>query len=203
MRDSLMPARNSAGNKTVLLLVAGGAAVLIVAVVLLVTRGEAPPAATGEPEPGDTGAPPMKVTQLVAPVPTKPIVERTDPKQASAEVEPEEKPHKKKRRRAKQKPQGKIDSNRYNEFINSRFGQVRACYERRLKINSLLSGKVDVNINVNDRGRVSWVTVNRDTVRDPEMLSCVKKTIRSWQFPEPEGGGVVVGKTFNFKKKGS
>ena len=70
-------------------------------------------------------------------------------------------------------------------------------------MNTLLEGKVDVNININERGRVNWITVNRDTVKDGEMLDCVKKTVRSWQFPEPEGGSVVVAKTFTFKKKGS
>ena len=34
-----------------------------------------------------------------------------------------------------------------------------------------------------------------------EMLACVKTTIRAWEFPKPEGGKVIIAKTFNFKKK--
>ena len=199
MRDSLMPPRDSGGNKMVLFFLISGVLLLIAAGAIVYRQRSEAPVKEPTPEPVDTGAP-MRVTQLVAPQPTKPITKDVDTGTA-AEATDETEP-KKKRRRPKQ-DQGTIDTSKYNAFINTRFGQVRACYERRLKINALLEGKIDVNINVNEQGQVNWITVNRDTVRDSEMLGCVKKTIRSWQFPEPEGGSVVVGKTFTFKKKGS
>ena len=196
MGDSLMPSKDSGGNKMVILLLVGGAVLLIVAGVLVFRERVAKPA--------DIEAP-VQVTKLVAPQPTKPAIEPVDTGEAP-ETDEDKAPEQKTKKRKPRKPsapQSPIDAAKYNAFINSRFGQVRACYERRLKVNALLEGKVDVNISVNDRGRVNSITVNRDTVGDREMLTCVKKTVKSWEFPEPEGGGVVLAKTFMFKKKGS
>jgi hypothetical protein len=201
MRDSLMPSRGSGGNKIIFLLLIGGTVAMLIAAVLIYRqRTQAHPKAA--PEPADTGAP-VKVTRLVTPKPTKPIMlERDTGTGERAEPTPKKK-QRKKNHQTEPQGQGNINTDKYNTFINSRFGQVRACYERRLKVNSLLEGKVDINISIDSQGRVNWITVNQDTVRDKEMLECVKKTVRSWQFPEPEGGSVVVGKTFKFKKKGS
>ena len=202
MRDSLMPSRGSGGKKTALILMISGSVVMLIVAILIYRQRAQAASETPVPEPADTGESP-KITRLVTPQPTRPIASAEDV--GAGKDEPADPPEKKKprKRKAKPEPPGKIDTSKYNAFINSRFGQVRACYERRLKINALLEGKLNVNISVNDRGWVNWVTVKRDTVRDREMLECVKKTIRSWQFPEPEGGNVVVGKTFTFKKKGS
>ena len=95
---------------------------------------------------------------------------------------------------------GTINPRRVSRFMNSRFGQVKACYERRLKKNATLRGKLDLNIAVSSKGRVTDVAVNRDTVRDSRMLKCVDGTIRKWKFPKPKGGRVIIGKTFNFQK---
>ncbi len=197
MRDSLMPSRDSGGKKTVLFLLIGGVVLLLIAGVIIVRQRGAAEEPT--PEPVDTGEP-VQVNQLVAPQATQPIVEAV---QVDTGEAPEDTATSKKPRRHRSKPVGTIDTAEFNKFINSRFGQVKSCYERRLKVNTFLEGKVDVNISINKRGRVNWITVNRDTVKDKEMLSCVRKTIQSWQFPEPDGGGVVFGKTFNFKKKGN
>ena len=90
---------------------------------------------------------------------------------------------------------------KYLHNVHVRFGQVRACYERRLKVDSTLEGTLDLNISIASSGKVTAVTVNRNTVRDAEMLSCVRRTIRGWDFPKPEWGRVVIAKTFRFKKK--
>jgi hypothetical protein len=96
---------------------------------------------------------------------------------------------------------GTIDVKAVDRYINTRFGQVRQCYERRLKINPLLEGKVDLKIGINTKGKASSISVNKDTVRDPQMITCIKGVIRSWQLPKPEGGKVIVAKQFKFKKK--
>lgn len=203
LRDSLMPSRGSRGNRKAAALLIGGAVLIIIAVVVVLGRGEADaPSAPAEPAPANTSEALLRTTPLVAPQPTRPTAQQSEGTREASDDNtptPQQIPKKKKVASA---PSGTIDTKKYNDFINSRFGQVRSCYERRLKVNQMLQGVVDVNISVNDRGWVNWITVKRDTVRDDEMLACIKKTIRSWQFPSPEGGRVVVGKTFNFKRKG-
>jgi TonB family protein len=86
-------------------------------------------------------------------------------------------------------------------FVNSKFASVRACYERRLKVNSALQGIVDLRITVLPSGKVAGVYVNSDSVGDSQMLKCVKSTVKKWRFPKPEGGKIIFDKPFNFKKK--
>ncbi len=101
---------------------------------------------------------------------------------------------------AEAEPMGTIDPRKVNRFIDSRFGQVKACYERRLKNNPTLQGRLDLDISISSKGKVTDVYVNSDTVRDSRMHRCVNKTIRGWQFPKPKGGRVTVGKTFKSKQ---
>ncbi|HUT79247.1 MAG TPA: AgmX/PglI C-terminal domain-containing protein, partial [Polyangia bacterium] len=97
--------------------------------------------------------------------------------------------------------QGTIDAAETNKFINAHFSQVRSCYERRLKNNPLLEGNLDLKIRLTPKGRVGSIAVNSDTVRDGEMLDCVMRTIRGWQFPAPVDGWVLFDKSFKFQKK--
>ena len=93
---------------------------------------------------------------------------------------------------------GTIDKRRVTAFIKSKQGQVRNCYERRLKANNMLQGVLDAQITLSSVGRVMNVSYNQDTLNDYEVSSCVARVIRTWQFPEPEGGQVIVSNLFRF-----
>lgn len=194
MRDSFSPPAGSGGHKGVIALLVGGFLLLAVTAVVFIvkqTGGKAP-----EPPPL-VSAPTLAVPEpLIKHVEEKPLAltpQDTEPGQDTAEEE--------KTRRKPPERKGTIDPKEVNSFMNAHFGEVKACYERRLKNNSMLEGKLDLNISVSSAGKVKAVTVNRDTVRDKEMLSCVRRTIFGWSFPKPKGGHVVVAKTFKFKKK--
>lgn len=195
MRETNPPPSSSGGNKVVLLLLVGGTIILAVALVILFKKRT-------EPTPKDTEPPQIAQTvkpaaPLVVAQPTRPIL---TPEEPDGGTESNETKSKTGRKRRSEKI-GSIDPKEVNSFMNARFGQVKACYERRLKMNSLLEGKLDLNIDISPVGKVTAVTVNRDTLRDSQMLDCVKRAIRSWDFPKPKGGRVIIGKTFNFKKK--
>jgi hypothetical protein len=201
MAHEQSPAGPQKSNKGVVLLLVGGALILVAAGAVYFLRGSEKPAP--EPAPPEVEEVVAPAAPLVAVRESKPIAAR-DPDGGSA-VETEENtplPADGAKRGGAAEKLGTIDAKAVNTFINSNFGQVKACYERRLRNNPLLEGKVDLNIGVSTRGKVTSVVVNRDTVRDAEMLRCVKKVIRGWRFPKPEGGRVIIGKTFNFKKKG-
>ncbi|MBN2801714.1 MAG: TonB family protein [Deltaproteobacteria bacterium] len=96
---------------------------------------------------------------------------------------------------------GTIDTKELSLFINSKFYSVKSCYERRLKVNPMMEGVVDLRITVLPSGKVAGVYVNSDSVGDALMLECVKTTVKKWQFPKPTGGKIIFDKPFNFKKK--
>ena len=190
MRDTSQPPRNAGSNKGVLLLLIGGTVILIIALIVLFKRRYEPKPAPEPPkvEQKFDAPPPLVIAQ-----PTRPLALTPDGGLASAE---------KNKRRFREERIGSINTQEVNRFMNARYGQVKACYERRLKVNSFLEGKLDLNIDVSSVGRVTDISVNSDTLGDTQMLSCVKTAIRSWEFPKPKGGRVIIGKAFSFKKKG-
>jgi hypothetical protein len=188
MRESSQSPNRSGGGQRVLFIIIAGILVLVAAGLVLFNK------------PTETPNPTVRENQVVregmaAPLPV--ISEPIRPPNGGGvdDKSPETD------RKVKQKPLGSIDPGVVNRFINARFGQVKACYERRLKTDSSLEGKLDLNISISPTGRVTSVTVNRDTVKDSKMRSCIRRTIRKWDFPKPIGGGVIVAKTFRFKKK--
>ena len=190
-----LPPTRSGGNKTVLVLLIGGVLILGIAVFVYLTRKPAQPAPAEPIQEQVYAAPKPLVVE-----PSRPIVDRA--LDAGAEVLlADENVQKKTPKGGYQEKLGTIDTVAVNSFVNARFGQVRACYERRLKLNPLLQGDLDMNISIASSGKVTGIAVTADTVRDGEMLECVRRTIRGWTFPKPEGGRAIIAKNFKFKKK--
>ena len=71
--------------------------------------------------------------------------------------------------------------------VRSRLGAIKACYERALKRNPNLSGKVVIHWTITQAGTVSGVDVEQDTLGDAEVASCIKSLIARWRFPAPVG----------------
>ncbi len=82
--------------------------------------------------------------------------------------------------------------------VRSRLGAVKACYERALKRNPNLSGKIVIHWTITQAGTVSGVDVETDTLGDAEVASCIKLLVSHWRFPAPAGGSVEVSFPFVF-----
>jgi hypothetical protein len=93
---------------------------------------------------------------------------------------------------------GQLDPARARAVIGQSNLQFRNCYERRLKVNNTLEGRVNVQMRVSSSGAVDAVQVG-GTLRDSQVLSCVRNIARRIQFPEPTGGRcATVSVPFNF-----
>jgi hypothetical protein len=79
-----------------------------------------------------------------------------------------------------------------NTAISSRAGAARPCYERALRLNSALQGKLMVSVRVDPQGNVCGTSVNQDGIHSPEVTNCVLGMFRSAKFPAPTGGCVEV-----------
>ncbi len=76
--------------------------------------------------------------------------------------------------------------------------EFRNCYERRLKVNNTLEGRVSVRMRVSRSGAVDAVQVG-GTLHDSQVLSCVRNIANHIRFPAPTGGScAVVAAPFNF-----
>jgi outer membrane biosynthesis protein TonB len=94
---------------------------------------------------------------------------------------------------------GELDPNMVAKEVKSRLGAIKACYERALKRNPNLSGKVVIHWTITQAGTVSGVDVEQDTLGDAEVASCIKSLVARWRFPAPSGGSVDVSFPFVFQ----
>jgi outer membrane biosynthesis protein TonB len=94
---------------------------------------------------------------------------------------------------------GELDPNMVAKEVRSRLGAIKACYERALKRNPTLSGKVVIHWTITQAGTVSGVDVEQDTLGDAEVASCIKALVARWRFPAPSGGSVDVSFPFVFQ----
>ncbi|MCB9476027.1 MAG: TonB family protein [Deltaproteobacteria bacterium] len=88
--------------------------------------------------------------------------------------------------------------------IRRYLGGIRSCYERELKADPTLTGKVGVNFTISSAGGVSACSVTSSTVASSAVSDCVCRRIMRWNFDPPEGGGSPsVNYTFIFTPAGS
>lgn len=191
--DSNPPPPSSGGFKYAIMgvVLLGGAAAMFMA-----TRddGASEPVAEAEPPQEE---PPRRSTALSQPS----LVIPEDEPDAGAEEEPEaEEPSQPKPRRRARKAatcDGELDKAKVRQVFMRNERQVRACYERRLKVNNVLQGRLEVEVRLAKDGAVDSVRVG-GTLHDEEVHTCVRRAARSWQFPPLQSGRcAVVGLPFN------
>jgi TonB family protein len=94
---------------------------------------------------------------------------------------------------------GEFDASIVVQMIKTRIGAIRACYERELKRNPSLAGKVTIQFTIEERGNVSGVKVAENTTGDTAVGQCVANAIQRFRFnPGPEGGSVTFAYPFVF-----
>lgn len=68
------------------------------------------------------------------------------------------------------------------EVIGRYKGQMKHCYEQRLKTDEDLRGTWYLSFTIQTSGAVSGVEVAGKGVRDPELESCMLRKASSWRF---------------------
>lgn len=97
--------------------------------------------------------------------------------------------------------EGEIDANRVASLIRGQLGGIRSCYERSLRNNPTLSGRIDVRFTIGESGRIT--SINASGMSEaPEVGSCISGAIRRIAFPQPSGGSVEFSFPFTFSPGG-
>ena len=94
---------------------------------------------------------------------------------------------------------GELDPGLVAKEVRARLGAIKACYERALKRNPTLTGKIVMHWTITAAGTVSGVDVEQDSLGDSEVASCIKSLVARWRFPAPSGGSVDVSFPFVFQ----
>jgi hypothetical protein len=75
-----------------------------------------------------------------------------------------------------------IDRNMVNRIVRSHLRSVQACYEKELKRNPTLRGKVVVRFTIGTTGRVTAAEVEENSL-SPEVADCIRTNIKFLTFP--------------------
>src|SRR5215469_11030782 len=95
-----------------------------------------------------------------------------------------------------------VDRAALSRYIRDRLGAIRGCYERELKRNPGLKGKVVVRFNITPAGRAGDVRIEENTLGSGEVASCIQSLMRSWIFPFKPPDEVPVQYPFLFTSAG-
>lgn len=87
---------------------------------------------------------------------------------------------------------GTIDREAVRRVIRSILSQIKSCYERELRVKKGLEGKVVIQFEIMEQGRVRSAHTKSSTMGNPTVESCVAARIREARFPEPPPGSVAV-----------
>ena len=86
---------------------------------------------------------------------------------------------------------GSLDRSIIQRVIRRDLAAIRQVYERQLKQNPNLSGRLAVSFTIGATGQVTQVSVSGSTLNDPQIERGVAQVVRRWRFPAPRGGGIV------------
>lgn len=93
---------------------------------------------------------------------------------------------------------GEVDREKLAAFVRQRKASIQGCYEKELKRNPTLKGKVVVRFNITPSGGTSDIDIEENTLGNEAVSSCIKTLIRGWRFPFKPDGEVPVAYPFVF-----
>ena len=87
---------------------------------------------------------------------------------------------------------GALDQSVVKRVIKQHMAQIRYCYQKEVKKNPSLSGKVTIKFVIAKDGTVSSAKTNTTTMNNPIVENCICQRFMRFKFPEPKGGGIVI-----------
>ncbi len=96
---------------------------------------------------------------------------------------------------------GSIPAADLQKVFRKHSGQAQKCYERALKRNQNLAGRVLLEITIGRDGSVVSVDARGDTLQSNQVNGCLEELAQGWSFPSPSGGAARVRKPYTFSPK--
>lgn len=98
---------------------------------------------------------------------------------------------------------GSLDPEIIRRIVREHAGQIKYCYEKELTRTPGIYGKIVMKWVINGEGKVTASQVAETQMKNANVEQCLATKIRTWVFPKPKGGGiVVVNYPFVFKQSG-
>lgn len=90
------------------------------------------------------------------------------------------------------KGEGELSKEEIQKVINAHIGEIQFCYEKQLRTQPGLAGRVVLEWGVNPQGKVSVVKVAQSSLQSADATSCMMGKLKAWKFPPPRGGSVTI-----------
>ena len=98
---------------------------------------------------------------------------------------------------------GALDKSMIDRVVKQNLPSIRYEYEKGLKTDPSIGGKVVIQFTIAPDGNVASATVKSTTLGDPQVEEGIARRFRRMKFPQPRGGGqVVVSYPFVFSSGG-
>ncbi|WP_298036088.1 AgmX/PglI C-terminal domain-containing protein [uncultured Desulfuromonas sp.] len=94
--------------------------------------------------------------------------------------------------------QGGMSREEVKKVIDAHMDEISYCYETALIEDPALMGKMAFEWRILTDGAVGEVRIKSSSVRSDSLHACIKRSIKSWDFPEPRGAEVMVSYPFIF-----
>ncbi|MFZ5470772.1 MAG: AgmX/PglI C-terminal domain-containing protein [Myxococcota bacterium] len=95
-----------------------------------------------------------------------------------------------------------IDRDAMTRYVRSRMSAIKNCYERELKRNPSLKGKVVVRFSITPAGRSADIEIEENSLGNDAVANCIRTVIRGWVFPFKPPSEVPVAYPFVFAPAG-
>ena len=68
-------------------------------------------------------------------------------------------------------------------WMRGRRGAIQSCYERELKRNHSLSGRLVLKFTISSRGRVTGLDLTEGSLQNPAVSDCITSLAKNWVLP--------------------
>jgi TonB family protein len=93
---------------------------------------------------------------------------------------------------------GSLDPSAIADIVRKRLRSIQDCYEKELKRDSSLQGKIEIEFTIGSTGAVEDARVSSNKMGSDAVGDCIVSRVRRWRFPQPDGGSVTVNYPFIF-----
>ena len=94
---------------------------------------------------------------------------------------------------------GELSKDEIQRVITAHVGEIQYCYEKQLRQNSGLAGRVVLEWVIAPSGAIGVVKVATSSLASAEATKCMMDRVKTWKFPKPRGnGGVTITYPFVF-----
>jgi hypothetical protein len=95
-----------------------------------------------------------------------------------------------------------VDRDALARYVKGRIKSLQSCYEKELKRNPSLKGKLVVRFSIMPSGRTGDIDIEEDTMGNDAVGACIRSYIRGWVFPFKPDSEVPVSYPFVFSPAG-